>query len=113
MVAIMGPLANLLLAYCLKLINIIFNTSILDRFILLNLIFAVYTLLPIPPINDGIRIFYWSRLSYAFIFAALVSAALLIYLSNNFLFILVGSLFIGGIVWFLYYILYEETAWGA
>jgi hypothetical protein len=113
LVSFMGPLGNLLFAYFLKILNIFLELPILRRFIMLNLLIAVWTMLPLPPMNDGFRIFFWSRLSYAFLFAVVAGAALLIWLTDNLLFIFVGSLLIGGIVWFLYYILYEEEAWSA
>lgn len=110
LVGFTGPLTNLLLAYFIKLINIAIGSQILERMVLINLMFAVWTMLPIPPLNDGIRILYWSRITYAFMLGVVVSAALLIWFSNNFFFILFGSLFIGAVLYVVYYLAYEEDS---
>ncbi len=72
---------------------------------------AVWTILPIPPVSDGVRVMFWSRISYAFNFGVIISAALLIWFSNNFFYVFIGSILIGAIVWFIYYISFEEEAW--
>lgn len=108
LVAMMGPLANLFLAYFIKIFNVGIGSSVLNKMILINLMLAVWTMLPIPPVIDGVKVFFWSRLSYFFIFGAIASAALLIWITNNLFFIFFGSMFVGAIIWFIYYIAYEE-----
>jgi len=113
LVAFMGPLASLLLAYFLKIVNSMLGLPIIDKIILVNLLLAVYTMLPIPPFANGARIFFWSRLTYFFLLGVVIAAALLIWISNNIFFILVGSVLVGAIIWFIYYIAYEEEAYDA
>jgi len=109
LIAMMGPLANIIFAYIIKLVNLIFHSAFLERMVLLNLLFAVWIMLPIPPLTAGARIFFWSRMSYIFIYGTFIAAAILIWYSNNFFFILIGSLFVGAILWFVYYVSYEES----
>lgn len=109
LVAFTGPLSNLLFAYIIKIINIGVQSAFLEKMILINLLIAVWTMLPIPPVIDGVKVFFWSRMSYAFLVGVVGSAAILIWFSNNIFFILVGSLLVGAILFFLYYIGYEET----
>ncbi len=109
LIALTGPIATLLFAYFLKIINIFFQSAFLDRVILINLLFAVWTVLPIPPLSDGIRLFFFSRLAFVYSASMVIMAALLIWITNNIFFILVGSAAIAFIAWFLYYISFEES----
>lgn len=108
LVAFMGPLGLLFFAYFMKLINIALVSQLIKQLILVNLLVAVWNMLPIPPVIDGARIFFWSRMSYVFMLFTIASAAALIWFSNNMFFIAIASMFIGGLAWFIYYVAYEE-----
>lgn len=112
LVALMGSFANLLFAYLIKIVNISLQLPILDRLILLNLLLSVLALLPIPPMIDGVKVFYWSRLSYVFNFVVILVSAILIWYTANIFFIIIGSVFVATIVYIIYYLAYEEDKFG-
>lgn len=105
-----GPIACLLLAIFFKIIgNFTFN-ALIDKAIILNLALAVYSMLPIPPL-PGSKVFYGSRMLFAFSFCAIVAAAILLYLDINIWLAIIGAFLIGVICWLLYYILLEKGWW--
>lgn len=108
-IAACGPLANVLFAAAVKTLQFWspfpLNAVVVDDLFVLNLWFAFLNLLPIPPL-DGSRIFFASRLWYAFSFGTLAGYVLLIQLLDEFSFIY--ALIIGGIVWLGFYIFFEK-----
>jgi len=100
-----GPLANVLLALFLRMItkiSIFSGNVLLEKAILVNLVYAVFTYLPIPPL-DGFNLMYASRLTYFFTAGLILGAGLLIWLQLSVFWTLLGSLAIGTIVWGTYY----------
>ncbi len=97
-IAMMGPLANILLALILKILN--FN-GIFDDAILINGLYAVYNLIPLADL-DGSKILYGSKLLYAFGTAFILLAFVLILLGNAFI-ALVASVIFAVIVAAVYY----------
>ncbi len=86
LVALAGPLSNLLLAMLSGLLNLIINVPILNLFLLvfasINISLAVFNILPIPPL-DGHKIvklfiperlkYYWDKLeNYSWIIFILI-----------------------------------------
>ena len=81
-VALSGPLANVLLAGFIKTAQVwleLFNPVLVDQVFTFNLMYAAFSLFPIPPL-DGSRVFYASRLVYVFCFASFVSYVAMIVL---------------------------------
>ncbi len=113
MVALMGPLANILLATFVKTIELWFplipvNTVLIQKVFIINWAYAAWSLLPIPPL-DGSRLLYSSRLRYFFVFGAIVSYVLLIYFFKIYSYI--WALVFGVIIWLIYYIIFERKWW--
>ncbi|MCK4669875.1 MAG: hypothetical protein KAT43_01635 [Nanoarchaeota archaeon] len=90
-VSFFGPLSNILLAFIFHLIASAGITNILiQKAIILNIFFAIYTILPIPQIEalfgklkikeaanmDGFAILYFSRPRYLFALAFIILLAL-------------------------------------
>jgi len=75
-----------------------------------NLIFAVWQVLPFPPL-DGSKLFFGSRMVYALGFFFVIAAALLLYINIPVWIAIIGALLIGVICWVLYYILLERSLW--
>ncbi len=110
LIGFVGPLANIILALFFRILsNISFlSTNVLiEKAIVVNLLYAVFTNLFIPPL-DGFNLLFASRLTYAFSYGALLGAALLIYLRLSTLITLLGALVIGTVIWGTYYWKYEK-----
>lgn len=106
-VALAGPIANILFAGLIKTLNwmALFPTGLADTLFVLNLAFAGWNLLPIPPL-DGAKVFYFSRLTYAFLFGTIASYVLLIFAFDIYSYLL--ALLIGSITWLLFYLFFER-----
>jgi len=110
MIAVAGTVALITLAALFKIINANLANPLLDKIILFCVIFAIYDILPIPPLS-GSRLFFGSRMVYAFMFFTIVVAGILLLLDINVLMAVLGSIAIGIILWLLYYIFFERKAW--
>tara|TARA_Y100000310_G_C20568902_1_gene756958 strand:+ start:27 stop:794 length:768 start_codon:yes stop_codon:yes gene_type:complete len=110
MIAVAGTIALITIAALFKIINSNLGNPLLDKIILFCVIFAIYDILPIPPLS-GSRLFFGSRMTYAFMFFTIVVAGILLILDINVLMAVFGSIAIGIICWLLYYIFFERKAW--
>ena len=112
MAALAGPLANIILATAIKTLEVWFSIPVTQIYFLNTLIFfnwayALYNLLPIPPL-PGSAILFQSRMIYAFIFGSVAGYfALLAAGIYSFVF----ALLIGVVIWLLYYIIFERFSW--
>lgn len=70
-ICLLGPLASVLLAGLAKGLSLLlpFNPLVVNYFIRFNVLYAVYSMLPFPPL-DGFRVAWFSRLLYIFWFGA-------------------------------------------
>lgn len=104
--ALSGSLANLVLAIFFKiLLGVLPGNSLIHAAIVVNLLLAVFTMLPIPPLN-GAHLFFISRLTYAFSFAGIVAMAIFLYLFSVWVAIIMGII-IGAICWQAYIWIFE------
>ena len=110
LIALMGTFATMLLALVFKAISGFFVNALMQKMITFNIVYAMYSLLPIPPL-DGSKTFYGSRMLYAFSTAGLVAAAVMLTLNISILIAVAASLLIAIVLWLLYYIFFEWKAW--
>ena len=110
LIAALGSVATLVFAIFLKIIYIAIPSPIIHKALIFNLLFAVYMILPIPP-ADGNKMFFGSRMVYAFIFSAIISGAILLYIDIPIWLAVIGSLLIALVCWVLYYVLLEVKLW--
>lgn len=110
MVAVAGTFALITMAALFKILNTVFYSSLLDKLILFCVVFAIYDIMPIPPLS-GSRLFFGSRMTYAFMFFTIVIAGILLLLDINVMMAIFGSIVIGAICWLLYYVFFERKAW--
>jgi len=112
LIAVTGPLATIFLAAIFKALSAVVFTSLIHKLIVFNIVYAVYSVLPIPPL-DGSKTFYGSRMLYAFTTSGIVAAAILLNpkLNIGVGIALLSSFFIGVILWLLYFIFFEHKAW--
>jgi Zn-dependent protease len=106
-IAMAGPILNILFSALIKSMEWmgLLNPVVSNKLFILNIAFAAYNLLPIPPL-DGAHVMYYSRLTYAFMFGSIASYALMVYFLQVYSYIF--ALLFGGLVWILYYIFFEK-----
>ena len=105
-----GPIANILLVILLKIINGSLGSPLIQKAIVLNLLFAVYAMLPIPP-AVGNKVYFGSRMLYAFSLVLVVAAAVFLWIDVPIWIAIAGSLLVAVIGWLLYYVLWEKNMW--
>jgi Zn-dependent protease len=96
-----GILSTVVLAMIFRLMLFVFPGSVfLYKAMVVSLWFAFFMMLPIPPLS-GSRIFFWSRLFYAFVFGMVIGVNLVLRFNINILWVLLVSLIVGILVWLL------------
>lgn len=110
MVALAGPLFSLMLIIILKILYSFSPNPLIQKTIIFNVVYAITSLLPIPPL-DGSKIYFGSRMLYAFSLPALFVATILMIINIPIFFALVLSLLVGIILWITYYISFERKIW--
>lgn len=110
MIAFGGTLATVTLLIILKTIGGIAPTPLIEKAILFNIVFVVTSLIPIPPL-DGSKIFFGSRMLYAFVFSIVVAFTALLLSSLSLLIVIGLSVTIGIVLWIAYYLLFEQNLW--
>ncbi len=106
-IALAGPIMNFLFSAIIKSFEWagILSATISNKLFILNIAFAAWNLLPIPPL-DGAKVFYNSRLTYVFLFGTIVSYVFMVYFLSIYSYII--ALLTGCIIWLLYYIFFES-----
>ncbi len=106
-IALAGPLANIFFSAVIKSLEWagILGPALSGKLFVLNITFAAWNLLPIPPL-DGSKILFNSRLTYVFLFGSIASYAFMVYFLSVYSYII--ALLIGGLTWLLYYIFFES-----
>lgn len=110
MVALAGPLFTLMLIILLKVLTVFSPSALIEKAIMFNVVYLITGMLPIPPL-DGSKIFFGSRMMYAFVLPALVAATILMIVNVQILLSLSLSLLVGVVLWLVYYISFERNAW--
>jgi len=111
LIAFTGPLANISLAIIFRIFQSFLPTNpLIQKVIAVNLLFAAFSMLPIPPL-DGSRIFYYSRMTYVFFIGVLLGVIVFLISNIGIILTIIGSLLLGAFLWFLYYILFERKFW--
>ncbi len=107
-VGMVGPLANLVLALFFKILFTAFpENTLLYSAMSFNLWFAIFTMLPIPPL-DGSKIFFASRVVYVFAFTGVIAMSAALFFLGVFLSFLIG-LIVGVICWLTYTWMFERA----
>ena len=106
LVGISGPVASIVLAGFFKiLLYLAPGNLLLQDALIFNIWYALFTMLPIPPL-DGSHMFFASRLFYVFAFGAMIGFSIAIYFLGFWISLLIGLLF-GISIWFINYKLFE------
>lgn len=106
-VAFFGPFANLILAMATKvLLYFLPGNWMLQKLLLMNIVFAICTMLPIP-LLDGVNTFFAGRLLYVILFFTILGTGLLLYFVP-FIFSILGGILITVIATLIYYFKIEN-----
>ena len=105
-----GPIANIVLAIIFKIINGFIFHPMFQKAIALNLVFAVYSILPIPP-AAGNKVYFGSRMLYAFSLVLVVAAAVFLWIDIPIWIAIGGALAVAVVGWLLYYTIWEKDMW--
>jgi len=110
MVALAGPLFSLMLIILLKVIYAFSPNTLVEKAIMFNVVYAITSMLPIPPL-DGSKIFFGSRMVYAFVLPGIIMATILMIVNIPIFFAMVISLLIAVLLWIIYYVSFEKKVW--
>ncbi len=106
--ALGGPAMNLILGAIVKNINLyVLQTPlpILDHIFMVNLWFAVISMLPLPTLSGG-DVFYHSRLTYVFTACTIIAYAIMVTAMGIYSWVL--ALLVGGICWLIFLLVVER-----
>jgi len=109
-ISLAGPMGNIVLAIIFRSLYEVFQIPLLKTAFILNLIWAIWNILPIPP-NDGSKMFYGSRLVYMYGLAVVICSSILLYANINIYISIIGTVIIAWIWWLIYYLLVERFIW--
>ncbi len=107
MIALAGNLFTLMLIIMLKVLSTFSSSMLLEKAIMFNVVYAITSLLPIPPL-DGSKIYFGSRMLYAFALPAMTVSFILMIINIPIILSLVISLLVGVVLWLTYYISFER-----
>ena len=110
MVALAGPLFTMMLIILLKIIYALYPTPLIQKAIVFNVVYAITSMIPIPPL-DGSKIYFGSRMLYAFVMPTISIATILMVVSVPVFLALVLSFLVGVVLWMTYYITFERKIW--
>lgn len=110
MVALAGPLFTLMLVILLKVLSTFYPNPLVQKALMLNVVYTITSLLPIPPL-DGSKIYFGSRMLYAFALPAVAIATILMVVNIPIFFSLVLSFLVAVVLWLTYYISFEKKAY--
>ncbi len=109
-IAFSGPIGSIVLGTIFKNIELYIIQApvpVLHQAFMFNLVYAVCSMLPIPPL-DGHYLFYASRMWYALLFGTILAYTIMTLVFGIYSWI--WALVLGGVVWLIYYISFERKA---
>ena len=110
MVALAGPLFSLMLLIFLKILNSFAPNPLIQKAIIFNAVYIITSMMPIPPL-DGIKIYFGSRMLYAFVLPAIIIASIMMITNVPMFLALVLSFLVGIVLWIVYYVSFERKVW--
>lgn len=110
MIALAGPLFSLMLIILFKVLGVFSSNILIEKAMIFNIIYAITSLLPIPPL-DGSKIYFGSRMLYAFSLPAMAVSTILMVTDVPIFLAMVISLLVGITLWLVYYISFENRAY--
>ncbi len=105
-IAAAGPLACVALAIILKGLMVLPGGGLLTKAITVCLLFAIFNMLPIPPLA-GSMVFFASRSWYVFSYVGILAITALL-LKASLFWALLGSILIGIVVFMIFFVMIES-----
>lgn len=94
-ISMAGPLASIGLGIILKILLLIDPGHVLlTKALAVTLLFAVFTILPIPNL-DGLGVFYAGRSTWAAMFVGIVAGSVLLYFTTSIIFAIIAAVILG------------------
>ena len=106
-IALAGPVANIIFAVILKAVHIALQTPVLHKLMMINIWIALFSMLPIPPL-DGSKLFFGARYIYVFSLASFLACALLLRLTTYSLLSLIGGIFFGAVILVVFFVVIDK-----
>ena len=103
-----GPLFNFFAAIIISIIPI--DNPLIHKAMIINILFAIYSLVPLPTIFPGGHMFYTMKYFWAFATVFIVSGCVLLLFTNALLAIIVG--FLLGVIAMTYYFWVKDKCVG-
>jgi hypothetical protein len=110
LMALGGPIACLLLIIVIKLFSFVLPATFVEKAVMFNFVYIITQMIPFPPLA-GSKMYFGSKMVYAFTMPAIVSAAILLVLDINILLSAFLAIVIGVCLWLTYYFVFEQYAW--
>ncbi len=114
-ISVAGPMSHIIIVMIFGIIYFATNKSeVIFSFIIVNLLYALYSILPIPKIDiptkmdsatDGMGLFFYTRTGYVLALATVIFYVILVFMSTVFSFVIA---FILGLIMALLYSVYVE-----
>ena len=105
-----GTLGAMILGLFFKLINNYLQSALIDKLVLLCIIYALYDLIPLPT-STGAKLFFGSRLAYVLGAAFVVGLSMLMLTDIHPFIMLIVSGITALLIWFWYYWAMERFLW--
>ncbi len=106
-IVLSATMANLFIAVITRLFHPSLSPGFANTFIKANAYLAIYTILPIPPLN-GFKLFFSNRIAYFFWAGFVISLAVLIMTAASLIPIIIYALFGGITALLIYYYIFER-----
>ena len=110
LISFSGTLTALFLAVVFKLLSAISSSRLVDSLVFFCVVYAIYDILPLPALTGG-KLFFGSRMMYAFGAALVIITGVLLLTDLNVLLTLFLGLSLALICWVVYYIGVERYLW--
>ncbi len=105
-IALMGPVLNILTAIFLQAINIL-PAEITSKFVMVNIILALTSMLPIPG-TVGLPVLFSSRWVYLLSYGAMIGISFFLLKGFSWWIVLLGGILAAIVLWFGFYFLIEK-----
>ncbi|MBU0979475.1 MAG: hypothetical protein KJ709_01595 [Nanoarchaeota archaeon] len=109
-IASSGAIINIAMALFFKLFFLVSGSPLMWMAMKINLWLAIYSMLPIPPLDGGTA-FFGGRLPWSFFFGFVLAGVFMIWLFNNVFTIIFGTLLLAIILWLIFYLVVERFAY--